>query len=141
MEPGAIAAYVFTFTAVVSSIYAAVTASDERCLLALTVAIASLAMEMMCVGAVAAAALQLSLAAGFAAAAGFLLPRLRGPHVAGWAGVGAVAALIIAAALGVRSPAAPKEPVVDEWSSILLMIASLPLLAGLLAIRVAFRGG
>ena len=124
-----------------AAVYAAVAGRDERCLLSAAAAMVLTALLMLDRGFGVAAALHLSLAAGFLASAGFLAPRLGGAARTGWGVAGAIAGLVLLVVLAYRPPGSAATVQVEAWAPAVLALAVPVVVASLASVRVLVLGG
>ncbi|BES81957.1 hypothetical protein [Pyrodictium abyssi] len=136
------AAPLLAVAAALAGLYAALTERDERMLLSSTAALVFLALLFLDMGEPAAAIVQLSLAGGFLAAAGFLAPELGGVKRGAVPGLGVAGALVLLVVLvHLGSRVEPPNPRLEEWAPLAVAMASAPLASVLLALRLVIGGG
>ncbi|MCY0868589.1 MAG: hypothetical protein OWQ48_05115 [Desulfurococcus sp.] len=118
-------------------LYAALTSEDERALFSSTMTLVVIAFLFLEMGEPLAAVVQLSLASGFLAAAGFLIPELRGRKLSVLPGLGAISALLLFMVfLYIGSRLESQVVHYEKWVPLAIAMASLPLAAALLALKL-----
>ncbi len=131
------------FIAIISAVYASLANRDEAAIIATSVALISLALLMLNIGAYAAAIMQISLVAGFTAAIMFLAPRLAGRELGAMPIAGIFAAIVIIltfAIISSRFTCSTPSPV-TRLGAVLVGLSSIIVLVAFLLVRVLLQRG
>jgi len=125
--------------AALAAFYAATSESDSKAILGATATLVLLALCFLDLGYLVVSVIQLSLAAGFLAAASFLAPELGGRARGVAPGLGALGSLAVLMVFSLAHLSVSRSVSLEAWASAAVALASAPLAAALLSLRLVVR--